>query len=78
MEVCLDMNYFHFLGLKSNAAHSNLKQIVMYIQIRTKSLLQITYELDGFLALIGSSFEVENDEILFVGLEYKIKYEWYH
>ena len=49
----------------------------MYIPIRIKTRLQITYALDGFPALIGFSFEVENDEILFVGLRYKITFEWY-
>ena len=49
----------------------------MHIPLRIKTQLQITYELDGFPALVGSSFEVENDEILFAGLKHEMTYKWY-
>ena len=75
MEVYLDMNCFHFLGLIWNEVHSNSKQILMHILTKIISLLQTTCELDGFPMLIGSSFEVGNDEILFEDLKYDIKFK---
>ena len=78
MEVCLDMYHFRSFGSKLNEAHSDLKQISKHNLIRIILLLQIAYGPVDFLTLIGSSFEVENDEILFVGLDYKITFEWYH
>ena len=75
MGVYLDKNCFHFLGLKWNEAHSDSKQILMHILTKTISLLQTTCELDGFPMLIGSSFEVGNDEILFEDLKYDIKFK---
>ena len=68
MEVCLDMYRFRSSGLKLNEAHSDLKQILMHNLIRIILLLQIAYGPVDFLTLIGSSFGVENDEILFQDL----------